>query len=477
MRTTVYRSKWQRTPWRRSRRRSAVAGLNPPPAAPTGLTAVPTPTAVILDWNDNAEADFDHYRVYTSPVGMGDWSVAANVYVSTWTTEDMVAGDESDFRVTAVDAAGHESDPSATVVMRAGPPEAPDLYDVETAGAGTSPQWTDSPYATSYRLERSPDGSTWTALVTQSGTSYVDTGTYAGDAYYYRVRASNAGGNSDWTQAGPYTAQGPLTHPVDTTPPVLSSPTATVTGATTATLGVTTGEGDGTLYVVVTTSGTAPTAARVIAGQDAAGNAAAFADSTGLSTAGAKSFSATGLTDATAYYAHFVQQDSAGNQSEVVTSGVFTTAASPTTYGTRAGIEGIYGATDVSAYADVNDNQDADDIAAQIDRARRAMYNRINLALAKAGLTAPATSDNFSQFDILADVENELAGVWLYFKRGKNDNDPNGPAQMQWHWDNAMSVLDQAIGVDVGDDPDIVGAGEFQFVPIRRTTPTDENSE
>lgn len=153
------------------------------------------------------------------------------------------------------------------------------------------------------------------------------------------------------------------------------------------------------------------------------------------------------------------------------------TTSTPTTYGTREGIEGIYGTTDVSAYADVNDNQDADDIAAQIDRARRAMYNRINLALAKAGLTAPATSDNFSQFDILADVENELAGVWLYFKRGKNDNDPNGPAQMQWHWDNAMSVLDQAIGVDVGDDPDIVGAGEFQFVPIRRTTPTDENSE
>jgi hypothetical protein len=42
---------------------------------------------------------------------------------------------------------------------------------------------------------------------------------------------------------------------------------------------------------------------------------------------------------------------------------------------------------------------------------------------------------------LLDDIENERAGAWLYFKRGKNDNDPNGAAQMQWHWDNAEKEL------------------------------------
>jgi hypothetical protein len=112
-----------------------------------------------------------------------------------------------------------------------------------------------------------------------------------------------------------------------------------------------------------------------------------------------------------------------------------------TTYGTRAGIEGIYGTQNVSDYADVNDNRDADDIAAQIDRARQHAYDWINSYLLQYGLTSPATVDNFSQFGLLDDIENERAGAWLYFKRGKNDNDPNGAAQMQWHWDNAEKEL------------------------------------
>jgi hypothetical protein len=141
-----------------------------------------------------------------------------------------------------------------------------------------------------------------------------------------------------------------------------------------------------------------------------------------------------------------------------------------TTYGTRAGIEGIYGTTNVSDYADVNDNRDADDIAAQIDRARQHAYDWINSKLRGAGLTAPATVDNFTEFGLLDDIENERAGAWLYFKRGKNDNDPNGAAQMQWHWDNAERELDRIIGIVVGDDEDVAGVGEFSFIRINRGT-------
>jgi hypothetical protein len=153
------------------------------------------------------------------------------------------------------------------------------------------------------------------------------------------------------------------------------------------------------------------------------------------------------------------------------------TPDSPITYGTRAGIEGIYGSVDVDSYARINSDADDADVAANIDLARQHAYDWINSKLRGAELDAPATEEAFSEFGLLDDIENERAGAWLYFKRGKNDNDPNGAAQMQWHWDNAEKELDRIIGIVVGDDEDVAGAGEFQFIPIRRTTPRDENSE
>lgn len=111
----------------------------------------------------------------------------------------------------------------------------------------------------------------------------------------------------------------------DTTAPVLTSPVGTATGTTTATIGATTDEGNGTLYGVVTTSGTAPSAAQVKAGQTHTGGAAAFAGSTSVASTGAKTIGATGLTANTGYYAHLMHEDAAANQSAVVSSAQFTT--------------------------------------------------------------------------------------------------------------------------------------------------------
>lgn len=113
----------------------------------------------------------------------------------------------------------------------------------------------------------------------------------------------------------------------DTTAPVLSSPVGTTTGTTTATVGATTDEGNGTLYVVVTTSATQPTVAQIKAGQDNAGAAAAYASSQTVSSTGAKTFSATGLAASTTYTAHLVHTDAATNDSNRVSSSTFTTSA------------------------------------------------------------------------------------------------------------------------------------------------------
>ena len=117
----------------------------------------------------------------------------------------------------------------------------------------------------------------------------------------------------------------------DVTAPVLTSPTGVTTGTTTATVGATTDEDNGTQYAVVTTSATAPSAAQVKAGQDHTGSAAVWAGNAAISTTGAHTHSATGLTASTAYYAHLMHEDAATNQSNVVSSAQFTTNAAGTT--------------------------------------------------------------------------------------------------------------------------------------------------
>jgi len=112
--------------------------------------------------------------------------------------------------------------------------------------------------------------------------------------------------------------------PVDTTAPTLSSPTGTQTGATTASLSVTSDEANGVLYYsVLAAASAAPTAAAFLAGTT--GGVATGSTSSPL--ASANSFSATGLTASTAYKAHYFQRDAAGNNSTVSSSASFTTAA------------------------------------------------------------------------------------------------------------------------------------------------------
>lgn len=115
----------------------------------------------------------------------------------------------------------------------------------------------------------------------------------------------------------------------DSTPPTLSSPTGTKTGSTTGSGSVSTDEGNGTLYWVVTTSATAPSVAQVQAGQDHTGAAAADSGSQAVSGTGVQNVSGgfTGLSPSTTYYAHYQHQDAATNDSTVATSSSFTTDA------------------------------------------------------------------------------------------------------------------------------------------------------
>jgi hypothetical protein len=138
---------------------------------------------------------------------------------------------------------------------------------------------------------------------------------------YCEVTATNAADST----GEPSNTVGPV---VDTTAPTLSSASGSGTGYTTGSAGVSTNEGNGTLYVSVTTSATQPSASQIKAGQNHSGAAATFADDATVSATGAQTpFSVTGLTHTTDYWAHFMHEDAQGNQSAVVTASFETDAA------------------------------------------------------------------------------------------------------------------------------------------------------
>jgi len=101
----------------------------------------------------------------------------------------------------------------------------------------------------------------------------------------------------------------------DTTAPILSLPTGIQTGSTTASGTVTTDEGNGTLFYLATVNAT-ETAATIKAGSSQA-----------VTTTGIQNVTVTGLTPATTYFLHYVHDDAAANESNVVASASFTTDA------------------------------------------------------------------------------------------------------------------------------------------------------
>jgi hypothetical protein len=144
------------------------------------------------------------------------------------------------------------------------------------------------------------------------------------------------------------------------------------------------------------------------------------------------------------------------------------------TYGTRGGTENIYGRDDVTAWADANNNGDAGEIAARNDWAHAKAYRWINRRLRKAGMTAPATAENFQEFDTLADAEDEMAGVYLYESRGLTDQGVQADRDgvMRDHRKAAEDMLADAIETSQAADADdaTAPAGTFQSVRINRGT-------
>ena len=88
-------------------------------------------------------------------------------------------------------------------------------FNLAVIGAGSNPftlVWvSDSDNETGFDIERSTDTSSWAALtsVGPNVTNYTDSSAVLGQKYYYRVRAANTSGNSDYSNIASGTRQTP----------------------------------------------------------------------------------------------------------------------------------------------------------------------------------------------------------------------------------------------------------------------------
>ena len=103
---------------------SAPVPLTPkdvfPPAAPSGLAAVPGIGSIELVWERNTEPDLRGYRLYRAPEGGQFDVIAAMLDAPAYSDHQIEPGKKYRYSVTAIDQAGNES-PKSPVVEAAAP--------------------------------------------------------------------------------------------------------------------------------------------------------------------------------------------------------------------------------------------------------------------------------------------------------------------------------------------------------------------
>lgn len=192
------------------------------PAAPSGLTATPaSATQINLAWTDNA-SDETGYTVERSAAGAGTWSVlTSSLAAGTTSYNDTTASANTsyDYRVKATNGAGSSSYATASGA-RTYPGAPTGLSATAASSSQIDLSWSaPSGGATSYKIERSPTGTgSWTEIATGiTATSYSSTGLSASTTYYYRVRATNATGDSGYSGNANATTSSGATVPAQVT--------------------------------------------------------------------------------------------------------------------------------------------------------------------------------------------------------------------------------------------------------------------
>jgi len=166
--------------------------------APGSLTATPlSSTSIRLNWTDTNSTETG-YRVERAPQGGSTWSVLSTTAANaiTYTDSTAACGTAYQYRVIAVEGSSNESTASNTASATSGLCAPGSLSGTALSQQRVRITWSDTnSLEGGYRVERSPNGSSWTTLANLAANTvqYEDSGLTCGTTYYYRVSAFASG--------------------------------------------------------------------------------------------------------------------------------------------------------------------------------------------------------------------------------------------------------------------------------------------
>ncbi|NHI03707.1 hypothetical protein DYY67_0777 [Candidatus Nitrosotalea sp. TS] len=171
------------------------------PAQTTGLTlSMTSTTSASLSWIAPISNSYSiiQYEIDYSTDG-NTWTEVPNAkpVLTSYTVSSLTSNTLYYFRVSAINelGTGNPSSPISTTTLPLSPPNiaATTVSDSKINLSWAAPSGT----ITGYKIERSIDGSTWSAVTSNTGTattSYSDTGLNPSTTYYYRIFAIGDGG-------------------------------------------------------------------------------------------------------------------------------------------------------------------------------------------------------------------------------------------------------------------------------------------
>jgi fibronectin type 3 domain-containing protein len=201
---------------------NATPTAPPPPAAPTGLTAIAGNSQVALTWSASTGAT--SYNVKRSTTSGGPYTTVNSPTVTNYTNTGLTNGTNYYYVVSAVSASGESANSSqvnATPAAPATPPATPTGLQATGGNAQVGLTWTASAGVTSYHVKRSTtSGSGYIQIAAPTTANYTDASVVNGTAYFYVVSALNSVGesaNSTQVTATPANVAADVTITIDPT--------------------------------------------------------------------------------------------------------------------------------------------------------------------------------------------------------------------------------------------------------------------
>ena len=179
------------------------------PSSPTNMSATTISSSQInLSWTDNASNE-DGFDIQRSLTGTNAWQLITTVGANTtsFSNTNIASGVQYFYRVRASNTIGISNWSNAASATTPGTvPNAPsNLVATAFSSSQIDLSWIDNATNESnFEIQQSPTGTAnWTALTTvaENSTSYSNSGLTPNTTYYYRIRTTNAIGNSSYTTA------------------------------------------------------------------------------------------------------------------------------------------------------------------------------------------------------------------------------------------------------------------------------------